>query len=66
MKTKVKKVLCYDIRWKTDGKNVDLPKHHIIDIQDGDDPADILSADFGWLVNSFSVSDIEYPQIFNI
>lgn len=61
--------LCYNIRWETDGHEVDLPKRVIADISDKDvchtDPqevadvlSDYLSDTFGWLHNGFEYEPI--------
>lgn len=47
----------YDIDWDTDGEDVDLPKSvkkmvHDYDIENDDDIVDMLSDEYGWLVNS--------------
>ncbi len=52
------KVEFYNISWETDGHRVKLPKKIVLDV-DSDldvslDGADVLSDNFGYLVNSFS------------
>lgn len=45
-----------DIKWETDGVDVELPKEVEVDDNMSDDEiADYLSDTYGWLVDSFAV-----------
>ena len=45
-----------NIKWETDGENVDLPTEvEVDDNLEDDEVADYLSDTYGWLVESFSL-----------
>lgn len=45
-----------DIKWETDGVDVELPKEVEVDDNMSDDEiADYLSDTYGWLVDSFAI-----------
>ena len=52
--------LVKDIVWETDGEVVDdLPSQTLVVCADGDEIADVLSDEHGWLVGSFSETEIK-------
>ena len=44
-----------DIHWETDGENVYLPKTAVVDAEDEDEVLDILSDEYGWLIESCNI-----------
>ena len=59
MTTKGKTMRTYEVTnidWETDNAEIDLPTETIITTDD--DIAESLSQKFGWLVNSFEVTNI--------
>jgi len=52
----------YDIKWDTDGENVNLPSEVTIEMDDDADVslegADVLSDKYGWCVSRFSFEEI--------
>lgn len=51
--------LVQDIRWETDGEeDLELPTETLVVCSDADDIADALSDEHGWLVDSFTETEI--------
>ena len=48
-----------DIVWYTDGEEVDLPDDVIIEAEEEDAVVDTLSDEYGWCIQSCSVSPAE-------
>lgn len=57
------RVKVYDISWETDGEEVDLPTEVILEMPiPGDEIADTLSDEYGFLIKYFSSEVIEYEE----
>ena len=55
-----KDMLVTNIKWETDGYEVDLPTEvEVDDNLDDDEIADYLSDEYGWLVNGEHVNEVE-------